>query len=229
MASSSIAEKIACPAYLRIVAMGISALPLVIEQMKREGDDADYWGPALEAITGENPVPEDARGDSVRTAQAWIAWSETRAAAKMDFNFDQTHFPNLNQTTCRITSAPTRRYNCIAWAAESVANWWWPNAWGYWPPGVEREPTLGAFIDAFRQLGYEVCADGSLEEGYQKISLYVDGAGAPTHAARQLPDGAWTSKIGECEDIVHATVNDLSGPMYGAPVQFMRRPLRVAA
>ena len=80
--SSSMAEKIACLSYLRIIAMGVSALPLIIEQLERERDDPDHWGPALEAITGENPVPEDARGDTVRTAQAWMAWSKTRAAAE---------------------------------------------------------------------------------------------------------------------------------------------------
>ncbi len=75
--SSSISEIIACPAYLRIIAMGRRALPLIIEQLKKEGDDPDHWCAALEAITGENPVPEDAHGDTVRIAQAWIEWSET--------------------------------------------------------------------------------------------------------------------------------------------------------
>lgn len=76
-ASSSISEVIACPAYLRIIAMGSRVLPLIIEQLKSEGDDPDHWCAALEAITGENPVPENAHGDTVRIAQAWIDWSET--------------------------------------------------------------------------------------------------------------------------------------------------------
>jgi len=75
--NSSISEIIACPAYLRIIAMGKGALPLIIEQLKNEGDDPDHWCAALEAITGENPVPEDAHGDTVRIAQAWIEWSKT--------------------------------------------------------------------------------------------------------------------------------------------------------
>ena len=75
--SSSISEIIACPAYLRIIAMGRKALPFIIEQLKSEGDDPDHWCAALEAITGENPVPEDAYGDTVRIARAWVEWSET--------------------------------------------------------------------------------------------------------------------------------------------------------
>jgi len=53
------------------------AVPLIIEQLEREGDDPDHWGAALEAVTGENPVPEVAAGDLVRMAQAWIAWHKT--------------------------------------------------------------------------------------------------------------------------------------------------------
>ena len=84
---------------------------------------------------------------------------------------------------------------------------------------------MAAFINAFRQLAYHECADGSLEAGYQKIALYADASGTPTHAARQLLNGAWTSKLGGLEDIVHATVDDVNGPAYGAPVRFMRRPI----
>jgi hypothetical protein len=79
-AVSSMAEIIACPSYLRIIGMGWRVLPLIIEQLEREGDEPDHWCAALEAVTGEDPVPEDAYGDTVRIAQAWIAWNETRIA-----------------------------------------------------------------------------------------------------------------------------------------------------
>ena len=137
-------------------------------------------------------------------------------------------FPNLNDANHRITSVRTRRYNCIAWAAESEPKWWWPSlgatSRSYWPPGVPREVTLVAFIEAFRVLAYETCEDGSLEDGYQKIAIFANDSGTPTHAARQLPTGFWTSKLGQLEDIEHATVEDVNCPIYGAPVQFMRRP-----
>ena len=76
--SSSAADIIACPAYLRIVAMGWSAVPFIIERLREEGNEPDHWGAALEAITGEDPVPKDSRGDTVGIARAWLAWDDAR-------------------------------------------------------------------------------------------------------------------------------------------------------
>ena len=86
---------------------------------------------------------------------------------------------------------------------------------------MPREVTLAAFIEAFRVLAYETCTDGSLEDGCQKIAIFADDSGTPTHTARQLPSGLWTSKLGALEDIEHAAVEDVNGPTYGAPVQFV--------
>ena len=79
-AASSMADIIACPSYLRIIGMGWRALPFIIEQLEQEGDEPDHWCAALEAVTGEDPVPEDAHGDAVRIAQAWLEWHKTRVA-----------------------------------------------------------------------------------------------------------------------------------------------------
>ena len=78
VASSSMAEIIACPSYLRIIGMGWRALPLIIEQLEHEGDEPNHWCAALEAISGEDPVPENAHGDTVSIAQAWISWNKAR-------------------------------------------------------------------------------------------------------------------------------------------------------
>ena len=59
-ATSSLSEITSCPSYLKIIRMGQRALPLLLDQIRREGDDPDHWFAALEAITGEDPVPEDA-------------------------------------------------------------------------------------------------------------------------------------------------------------------------
>ncbi|WP_419862417.1 hypothetical protein [Candidatus Palauibacter sp.] len=75
-AASSLAETIACPAYLRIIGMGRRSVPFIIDQLKREGDEPDHWGAALEAITGENPVPRGVYGDTVGIANAWITWAD---------------------------------------------------------------------------------------------------------------------------------------------------------
>lgn len=97
----------------------------------------------------------------------------------------------------RVTSQADAAYNCIAWAAGEDDRWWWPSEFAYWPPGVPQVETLPAFIAAYGTLGYEISASGDLEPGYVKIGLYIDAGGTPTHAARQLPNGAWTSKHGQ--------------------------------
>ena len=101
----------------------------------------------------------------------------------------------------------------------------------FWPRGVSREISLPAFLDVFLTLGYEECQDADLEAGYEKVALFAklntSGNLEPTHAAKQLPDGRWTSKLGPLEDIEHDEVEDVSGPSYGEPVQFMRRSIRV--
>lgn len=73
--TSSTSDMVAFPSYLRIIGMGESAVPLILAQLKREGDDPNHWFVALEAITGEDPVPEDAYGDTVRMAEAWLSWA----------------------------------------------------------------------------------------------------------------------------------------------------------
>ncbi|HEY1245738.1 MAG TPA: hypothetical protein VGF29_13015 [Hyphomicrobiaceae bacterium] len=133
--------------------------------------------------------------------------------------------PNLTDDNWICTSPYKRSYNCIAWAAGDNQTFWWPFA--YWPDGVEREETLEAFIAAFATRGYSECADASLEDGYEKIALYAvrdEGIDVPTHAARQLADGRWTSKMGRAEDIEHNTLDAVVCPVYGAPVRYLRRP-----
>ncbi len=76
---------------------------------------------------------------------------------------------------------------------------------------------------AFRGLGYEECQDGTFKVGFQKIAIYAKLDNRPTHAARQLANGRWTSKLGPLEDITHDNPEDISGPEYGDPVMFMRR------
>lgn len=135
-------------------------------------------------------------------------------------------FPRLRGAAYRITSPASDVYNCIAWAAGDTEHWWWPGdpALTYWPLGASRLETLAAFRDAFATLDYVVCEQADLEAGFEKIALFADGDGTPTHAARQLRDGTWTSKLGMSEDIQHAPT-DLAGAVYGSIVQIMKRVL----
>jgi len=137
----------------------------------------------------------------------------------------QRKFPLLVPGAFRQASPDTSAYNCIAWAAGVTNLNWWPNPYGFWPPDVPREETIDAFLAAFATVGFVLCADGTLESGLEKIALYAD-FGGPTHAARQLPDGQWTSKLGQSIDITHTTPWVLNGPEYGAIVRFMQRRRR---
>jgi hypothetical protein len=136
-------------------------------------------------------------------------------------------FPSLNAGNHRITSDRSESYNCIAWAAGDETRWWWPDdqddfGISHWPEGVPRAEELDAFVAAFATLGYGVCEDGSLETGFEKVAIYSKD-GLPTHAARQLPDGAWTSKLGQGFDIRH-TLEAIEGPAYGLASHFLTRP-----
>src|SRR5260221_5602808 len=128
----------------------------------------------------------------------------------------EVHFENLKGTNYAITSPFEPTYNCIAFAAGQTHTWWWPIGPYYWPPPVTRAEPLQSFILAFRIIGYFECADGSLESDFEKVAIYVGSDGAPTHMARQLPSGQWTSKCGKSEDIVHETLDALTGTLYGA-------------
>jgi hypothetical protein len=133
-------------------------------------------------------------------------------------------FPFLAQEGFTETSPAAAKCNCIAWAAGRTDEWWWPLPAGAfsWPAGVPRAETLDSFLLAFRTLGYIECDNENLELGIEKVAFFV-ADGKPSHAARQLRDGRWTSKLGKWIDITHS-LHGLMGPLYGEVVAFMKRP-----
>lgn len=139
----------------------------------------------------------------------------------------ETLFPKLNAGNHRVTSPPTDQYNCIAWAAGAADKWWWPIGdpnLTHWPVGVPKEETITAFLAAFATFGYSKCDTAELESDFEKVALFAGPDGIPTHVARQLPSGNWTSKLGALEDIEHA-LTDLEGTEYGTVVGFLKRPV----
>lgn len=134
-------------------------------------------------------------------------------------------FPHLTALGYTKTSEATPSYNCIAWAAGDNGRWWWPDPQGqmYWPPSVPRIETVDAFIEAFALFGYSLCNSRDFAHGIQKVALYARH-GTPTHAARQLPNGYWTSKLGPNIDIQH-TLEGVEGPAYGRVVQILSRSI----
>jgi hypothetical protein len=135
--------------------------------------------------------------------------------------------PYMASDGVACTSPPDTDYNCIAWAAGDHQNWWepWPlpDPDYYWPAGAPRQYTLLAYQRAFETVGFQPCANGTLEVGFEKIALYVLN-GVPKHAARQLLDGRWTSKLGKFIDVRHGSPHGAEGPLYGTVALYMRRP-----
>ena len=125
-----------------------------------------------------------------------------------------------------ITSERSRNYNCFAWALGDSSQRFDPTNRRYWPANIPLEHTVAAVMELFRTVGYESCDDGALESEYEKVAIYARDD-RPQHAARQLANGRWTSKLGDFEDIEHATPEELEGDgryEYGRIVAFMRRP-----
>ena len=143
-------------------------------------------------------------------------------------------FPFLVRDRYEKTSeeTPDLRYNCAAYAAGDESRWWQPlqpddeePIWSFWPAGVPHDGTLGSYIKAFELSGFVLCDPGK-EDGFERIALYAHENGLFTHAARQLPSGRWTSKLGDWEDIEHETPQLLEGgrPAYGFVWHYMKRP-----
>ena len=132
-------------------------------------------------------------------------------------------FPNAEDNGCQKLSDATPKYNCIAFANGDTENWWEPHADGKWPDDIPYEWTLISLTLLFQRDGYVVCQDSELEPELEKVAIYALN-GIPTHAALQLFNGKWASKLGKDKDIVHDALDALNGPYYGEAVLFMRRP-----
>jgi hypothetical protein len=59
------------PAYQEIIGMGGPVVPLLLGDLRSEDS---LWFTALHAITGENPVPPEDRGDIPRVTEHWLNW-----------------------------------------------------------------------------------------------------------------------------------------------------------
>jgi len=146
----------------------------------------------------------------------------------------EDEFPKLLADGYTITSQDTPEYNCFAWAMYDTSDWWSPlQSYGYYWPGdrLPRNTKLETFIALYGYEGQFVpCDDGELEQGYEKIALFVHTNGNVTHAARQKSSGVWTSKLGQKEDIEHLILTSLEDAGtglddYGRVVQFLKRPI----
>jgi hypothetical protein len=108
-----------------------------------------------------------------------------------------------------------------------IDRWWWPDSMFiyFWPNDVPREETIEAFEQAFSLLGFSPCKNGDYENGYERVALFLDDEKKPTHMARQLDSGKWTSKLGGLEDIEH-DLTGVEGKEYGKVAHCLKRSRR---
>ncbi len=134
-------------------------------------------------------------------------------------------FPNLSSEDFEIVDEPSDLYNCIAYAVGDIAKPWDPNGTRYWPPWAPRNDRIDSLIAVFAGLepAYEQCESSQVEDGYQKVALY-EVQGQAKHAALQMPNGRWRSKMGRGPVIEHRSPESLSDGIYGDVHCFMRRP-----
>lgn len=141
-------------------------------------------------------------------------------------------FPELQPADLVVTSKRAA-YNCVAWAVGDTGAWWEPaplttegelGGGNHWPKGIPLQHHLANFLAVFEIHDFRECEGGELEEGREKIAVYVNDQGGFAHVARQLEDGRWSSKLGREFDISHASPDDLVSQSYGTPQIFMARP-----
>ena len=133
-------------------------------------------------------------------------------------------FHRLSYEGFEFVGEPSKRYNCIAYAAGDTTNPWSHYGDNYWPEHATRSADIQSLVEVFAGLGFVQCRDSSLEDGYEKVALY-EKQGEWMHAALQTPNGRWRSKMGQGPVIEHLSPESLSGGMYGNPTIYMRRAL----
>ena len=69
--TSSMTELMMHPAYQQVIGMGPVALPHLIRALRER---PDFWFWALQAITGETPLPNPAEHTFQENVDAWLEW-----------------------------------------------------------------------------------------------------------------------------------------------------------
>jgi len=68
---SSITDIAMHPAYQQIIGIGPIAVSLILYEMSQK---PSHWFWALKSITGEDPVPLEAKGNIKEMTEAWLHW-----------------------------------------------------------------------------------------------------------------------------------------------------------
>lgn len=70
---SSVTDIVLNPAYQNIIGMGVEAVPLLLNELRKNPDHL-FW--ALKAITEADPVPPEDKGRIKRMSYHWLEWGK---------------------------------------------------------------------------------------------------------------------------------------------------------
>lgn len=183
----------------------------------------------------EHPRDDDGKFTGSGGAGGDADWSSPVAALIEDQQVDNdtkelagNHLldglPNL--TNYKIIGEPTFDYNCAAHALGDHSRFWWPGVKHmYWPSGAgTSRNSVKSFDQLFDQVGGKATQRHEVEKGFVKVALFVEGLN-PTHLALQTPDGKWSSKCGANVLIVHDSLEELEGGIYGDLAKIYKVPI----
>lgn len=71
--TSSVADMAIHPSYQKIIGMGDDVVPFILRELEKE---PHHWFWALKAITGEDPVAPENRGQMSVMTEAWLEWGK---------------------------------------------------------------------------------------------------------------------------------------------------------
>lgn len=176
---------------------------LTRDRQQTRSSDRESW------ITGQVGFWEDAsilplEDIPLPDAQGRVPTGEKKSFIYLGKSFD-------------VLGPANRKYDSFAWGLNVLDAWVWPGT------SVEDFDRLAADLGYRRQKGL----DYTLSKNMDKLVLYgkkrADSTVEPSHLARQLADGSWSSKLGALPLIRHATPEDLSGSTCGVPIAVYTR------
>lgn len=121
-----------------------------------------------------------------------------------------------------IPNSESIEYNCISHTLNIDNDICWPyDENNYWP--VKRELNKESFDSFYEYHGFEKIdfLDFSYDPKYIKVALYCK-KGIPTHAAIQINENFWESKVGELGIIKH-DLFEIENETYGEATQIYRK------
>ena len=130
-----------------------------------------------------------------------------------------------------IQNSENNKYNCVSHTLNIKDKWIWPYLEdeiyirkynSYWT--VKNEISKESFDEFYEYHGFEKLdlLDFFYDPKYIKVALYTN-KGIPTHAAIQVDEFFWESKIGELGIIKH-DLFEIEDDVYGKVTQIYKKP-----